>query len=162
MVALEPIRDGDFAYYRILFNNQPCRIYILPGVPAPYHTYPQEPSSFPFEKVLSSEFPGSLQHRVRSLLGKYSERRIDTLAVLIYAQEQNRFDEIVDLLDSRFEANFKDVLKTLQFARSDLTLFFKEVYFKLGHAQEEDVQQWRDLNKYGPGLIVFEPPNRQN
>ena len=162
MASLEPVREGEFAYYRVLFNEQPCRIYILPGVPAPYHTYPQEPSSFPFEKVLSSEFPGPLQHRVRSLWGKYSKRRIDTLGVLIYAKEQRRFDEIADLLDSKFESNFKDVLKTLQFARSDLTLFFKELYFKLGHAQEEDVQQWRDLNKYGAGLIVFEPPSMQD
>lgn len=87
---------------------------------------------------------------------------MDVIGVLYYAQQQGRFDQIVGRLNEEYGSRFCHIPSIIQFARTDMTRFFMEVYLDLGVGTLEAIQPWREIDSRGQGIIILTKPDTQD
>ena len=129
------------------------RLYLLPNVPMGAGEIPTE-SGFDLEKAVS-KFPDEKQDRARRIGQACAGRQLDATSILLYAEEQGRFDDYAKRLESKSQ-EFKFIHPELMMARTDVTAFFMRLYADLRLAPVEKADRAeRQLRDYGVGVVVF-------
>jgi len=129
------------------------RIYLLPNVPMNVGRIESE-TDFDLEKAVKI-FDVEKQERVKNIGNLYRGRCLDTLSILKYAEEKGRFEEFEKRLKAKL-ADFEYIHPDLMMARTDVSLFFLQMYADLGIAPKKELEHSkRQLKQYGPGVIVF-------
>ncbi len=129
------------------------KLYLLPNVPTDAGRIEAE-GDFPLEEAVK-RFPVDKQEKVRQIGKAYDGRQLDAASILLYAEEQGRFDEFVQRLEAK-EKDFAYIHPSLRLARTDITAFFMRQYADLGKAPEEEAARTeRQLEDYGPCVAVF-------
>lgn len=139
--------------YRFVKGQDGIRLYLLPHVPMDAGEIESE-KSFNLEEAVSS-FPEELQGRVKTIGERYKGRQMDAVGVLLYAHEQERFDEYAKRLEAK-PRDFNYIHPDLMMARNDVTAFFLRLYADLGIAPKKEAESSeRQVKNYGIGVVVF-------
>mgnify|MGYP001577231383 CR=1 FL=1 len=129
------------------------KLYLLPNAPMDAGEIPVE-RGFDLEKAVS-KFPANLQERVKKIGQNYNGRQLDTISILLYAQERGCFEEYAIRLEAK-PKDFEFIHPDLMQARTDVTSFFMRLYADLGIAPKEEADKSeRQLRDYGVGVVVL-------
>jgi len=138
---------------RYIEGQEGIRVYLLPNVPMHVGKIPAE-KNFDLEAAVS-KFPEELQERARKIGKKYAGRQLDAISILLYAKEQEKFEDYERRLNLKLK-NFKYIHPDLMMARTDVTAFFMRLYADLGIApvKEAEIAE-RQQKEYGAGVVVL-------
>jgi len=129
------------------------RLYLLPNIPADVGEIPSE-KGFNLEGAVK-KFPEGKREIVRRIGKKYNGRQLDATSILLYAEEQGKFDEYASRLE-KMPKDFEYIHPELMMARTDVSAFFMRLYADLGIAPVEEAEHCeRQLEDYGVGVVVL-------
>lgn len=127
--------------------------YSLPSIPIDAGEIPSE-KGFDLENAVQ-KFPKSKQEEVRGIGKRYYGRQLDAISILLYAEEQGKFDNYLKKLESKI-VDFESIHPELMMARTDVTVFFTRLYADLGIATIEEAERAeRQLRNYGVGVVIL-------
>lgn len=128
------------------------KLFLLPNVPEDAGEIYSE-KNFDLEGAVS-KFPEGERNIVRRIGEKYVGRQLDATSILLYAEEQGKFEEYIKKLDTK-PKDFEFIHPDLMMARTDVSAFFLRHYANLGIAPNEVAEEAeRQLRNYGVGIVV--------
>lgn len=149
------IKDGITYTY---LDQDECRIYFSSQFPRDLWELPKD-RELNLEATVLRNFSLEKMEPAKRMGELYKGRQNDVVSILIYAHEQNRFEEFYTLLEQKYN-DFKEIPVEHRLARTDLTAFVIGLYAKLGFRPQDSADFSRKFVEfYGPGLLVFPKRN---